>query len=467
MTAPRLRASSPVLSRRRETRLRRTCLIYVATALLALLSRASDARADAPAKVVRGPYLQELEPTSVEIRAELDAPSGVVVTMTEPGDGGTTATRTVKDDARTTMHVVRVDHLRPATRYTYAIATGTPGDHGQTGELTTAPPNDSTAPFSFVVYGDNRTDDVSHAAIVRQMLVSPSDFLVNTGDLVQDGASDANWQTFFDVEGPLLRSRCVFACVGNHELTDGAGANYLRYFGPTSDGHGDGEKPKLYGSFRWASARFFLLDAMETFDSGPERAWLDDELTRADSEAGLVWRIVVMHHSPWSAGPHGGNARALRAGIPALFSAHKVDLILAGHDHIYERGFASGLRYVISGGGGAPLYGIENKLASSRKVESVHHVIEMAVDGSTAKLVAKRDDGSVLDRCSITKGRDGWDCDPAAPAQAEPAPSSPPARASRFGCASAPTGASGAPGVLVGLLALGACVRRRQLRAAD
>ena len=169
-------------------------------------------------------------------------------------------------------------------------------------------------------------------------------------------------QSFFDVEGVLLRDHNVFACVGNHEITEGAGANYLRYFGPTFDAHGAGEKPKLYGSFRWGDTRFFLLDAMETFDSGPERAWLDDELARADSEQGLVWRIVVMHHAPWSAGPHGGNARALRAGIPALFAAHHVNLVIAGHDHVFTSA-ASPRAFTTSSpeGGGAPLYGIKGK----------------------------------------------------------------------------------------------------------
>jgi hypothetical protein len=261
------------------------------------------------------------------------------------------------------------------------------------------------------------------------MLASPSDFVINTGDLVEDGASSSNWQSFFDIEAPLIRSRSVFACVGNHEITDGAGALYLHYFAPTSDAHGEDEKPKLYGSFRWADARFFLLDAMESFDSGPERAWLEDELTRADGEPGLSWRVVVLHHGPWSAGPHGGNARAMRAGIPALFSSHHVDLILAGHDHIYERGFASGMGYVVSGGGGAPLYEISNVLPSTRKAESVHHFIELVVASDAIHLVAKRDDGTVIERCGMTStaaGR-GWDCDPApAPSMQSNPPRAPP-----------------------------------------
>ena len=209
---------------------------------------------------------------------------------------------------------------------------------------------------------------------------SPSDFAVNTGDLVQDGAVRRKLNSEVVLRHRERRSSAIETSSRASEITeitDGAGASYLRYFGPTIDARGEAQKPKLYGSFRWGDARFFLLDAMDPFDSDPEREWLDDELARADSEAGLIWRIVVMHHGLWSAGPHGGNARAIRAGIPALFAAHHVDLVIAGHDHIYERGVASGTRYVISGGGGAPLYEVDGRLPSTRKVESVHHFIEV------------------------------------------------------------------------------------------
>ena len=133
------------------------------------------------------------------------------------------------------MHVVRIDGLLPATRYTYSL---TVAEHpaGAKGSFTTAPLADSKAPFSFLVYGDNRTDDTAHAAIVRAMLDMPSDFIVNTGDLVQDGASEANWQSFFDIEAPLIRDRNVFACVGNHELTEAAGTTFIDIAGRTFSG---------------------------------------------------------------------------------------------------------------------------------------------------------------------------------------------------------------------------------------
>jgi hypothetical protein len=426
---------------------RLACFVVAATFVTPKVALAAG-----PAKIIKGPYLQALGSTSVEIRAELDAPVPVVVRITDGTDAG--AARIVRDPTVSKMHTVVITGLHPSTHYTYVLANASTSDTGEglLGTVTTAPANDSKDPFTFLVYGDDRTDSVSHAGIVRLILHSPTDFLLNTGDLVEDGASEANWQTFFDVEDPVIRNRNLFACVGNHELTEGAGTSYLKYFGPTTDSHsrspspgererereGEGEKPKLYGSFRWASARFFLLDAMETFDAGPERVWLDDELTRADTEDGLVWRIVVMHQSPWSSGPHGGNERALNAGLPALFAAHQVDLIVGGHDHIYERGFASGLRYLISGGGGAPLYQVEQKLPSTRKVESVHHVVELKVDRESIHLATRRLDGSLLEKCGFTKKLEDpnqpWDCDAAS--------SSSPAHGSSGSGASSP--ASGA-----------------------
>jgi hypothetical protein len=247
----------------------------------------------------------------------------------------------------------------------------------------------------------------------------------------------------------------MFGAVGNHELLDPAGVGYVRYFAPASSGD------TLYWTFRWSNARFFLLNGSDTWSSGPEALWLRNELERADSEAGLVWRIVVIHFGPWAAGPHGNNPQLAAGNIPALFKQHKVDLILSGHDHIYERGDTDGMRYVVSGGGGAPLYKIAGPLPSTRKAESTYHYVEFKVTPAEVALVAKRIDGSILDRCSFTKAP-GWSCDPATPAaRPVPAPapapapesSSPVSSASRCGCRV--VGSGGAAGVgLVLLLGL-------------
>jgi hypothetical protein len=146
-----------------------------------------------------------------------------------------------------------------------------------------------------------------------------------------------------------------------------------------------------------------------------------------------VWRIAVLHQGPWSSGPHGGNELLTRARIPELLVAHGVDLLFAGHDHIYERGESAGLKYVISGGGGAPLYRVVQKTPSTRKAESTHHFVEVSTSASDIHLVARRIDGSVLDRCGFSKAPGkaasarGWDCD--VPSETDPQVTPPPSPA--------------------------------------
>jgi hypothetical protein len=430
----------------------------------------TDASAAGP-RLVKGPYLTELSETGVEVRFELDAagPAGVELTGGEGGDGS--AARAVAD-AASSMHTVHVTGLEPGKAYEYAVRAG--GAVVGKGRFVTAPRADAGTPVKFLLYGDTRSNETVHAALVRAMLATPSDFLVNTGDIVATGGSAADWQDFFQIEQPLLRDRALFLCIGNHELSDDqAGSSFARYFG-YSDPANAAAAPQPYGTMRWGSARLFFLNGMHPWERGAERDWLERELAKADSEAGLVWRIAVVHHSPWSSGPHGGNAKLDGALVPQLLAAHKVDLLLAGHDHIYERGDHgedAPLKYVISGGGGAPLYPIEKRPPSTRKAESAYHFVEVTLTADALRMVAHRLDGTVLESCGFAKGHP-WDCDATPKVEAphetaaqapEGSPSSSP---SRCGCVvpGAPVGvAAGAWLALAGMVAAGlVAVRRRR-----
>jgi acid phosphatase type 7 len=400
----------------------------------------------------KGPYLQELGPNAVTVRVEVDPPQPVTLEIAGAADGGP---KRVESKEPKALHSLRVGALDSAHKYTYTVRAG---GASQGGTFTTAPKEDAKGRFTFLVYGDNRSDPVAHASVVRAMQQAPSDFLVNTGDYVEDGREASDWQQFFDAEGPMLRDRCMFGCVGNHELIERAGDNYLRYFGATIDP--TKELPRLYGSFRWQNTRFFLLNGQDTFDSGAEIEWLKGALDAAGKEPGLGWRIAVVHFGYRSAGPHGDNPRMLSAGVDRLLREKKVDLVLSGHDHIYERGEEKGMRYVVSGGGGAPLYRVKNPLPSTRKVEPAYHYVAVDVSDVGVKLVAKRVDGSILDACGFGTGP-GWDCDapappstPAPPAPATPASSAPRASSSMCGCAANGAAGGAAPFAALGLLGL-------------
>ncbi|MDP9035958.1 MAG: metallophosphoesterase [Myxococcota bacterium] len=386
-------------------------LWFVASAWAAGLAWTAHAQA-AAGKLLKGPYLTGLSESGVEVRFESDAPAPAAVEFVGEGDAG--PGRTFEDGSSTAMHVVRAVGLASACPYAYAVRMA--GAVVGRGHFTTAPRADAGSPLKLLVYGDDRTDPVAHAAVVRALAATPSDVLVNTGDLVEDGARASDWQTFFDVERALLRDRALFVAIGNHELyQDSAGASFARYFGFDDVTRGK----QLFGTVRLGQVRLFFLNAMHEWSTGDERRWLEKELARADDEPGLLWRIAVVHQGPWSSGPHGPNANLVAARVPELLAAHGVDLILSGHDHIYERGASGSLKYIVSGGGGAPLYRIAELAPSARKSESTYHFVEIGAARDGVRIVARRIDGSVLERCGFAKGLP-WDCDDPSGAASRP-----------------------------------------------
>jgi hypothetical protein len=435
------------------------------------------------ATLLKGPYLTGLSESGVDVRFELDAPSPARIEVRP--DAADAAAPVVFEDGPSAMHQVRVSGLAAARLYSYAVRIA--GRVVGEGRFSTAPSPESGAPLKFLVNGDNRSDTVVHAAVVRAMGAVPSDFIVNTGDMVEKGDSREDWQSFFDIEARLVRERPLFVAIGNHELYDDrAGANFARYFG--FPGPASSQQP--YGTVRLSNVRFFFLNAVHDWASGEERTWLERELSHADAEPGLVWRIAVMHQGPWSGGPHGGNAMFVRARGPELLEAHHIDLLFAGHDHIYERGEGNGgLKYVISGGGGAPLYTV-SRAASTRKAEAVYHFVEVDTRTSSREeihLVARRLDGTVLDECGFKKGGP-WDCDAYAAADANAAAitvagagasqglggaasatSSPPFSSPTTRCGCASPGASGggraSAGLVLSAVLAAMSLRRRGRRA--
>ena len=330
---------------------------------------------------------------------------------------------------------------------------------GQRGRFTTAPAD--ARPFRFLAYGDSRSDAEAHAAVVRAMEAAPGDFLVNTGDMVSKGNQPRDWAELFSIEGRLLRDRCVFVAVGNHELYRGDPAGevaFLHYFAEAEQGH---EVDRLYGSFRWSNTRFFVLNAMDGW-TGPERDWLRAELDRALDEPGLAHRIAVMHWGPFSSGPHGDNPALARGDVVTLMRDRKVSLVIAGHDHAYERGAGLGLKYVITGGAGAPLYPRKTEGPEALRYESAYHFLEVAVDGDHVTVTARRPSGAVLETCGY-QGAGPWDCEAEKPPGSRAA-----APRKSFACAcslpGARTGTDRWPLVLVLAAALASALARRRRR---
>ncbi len=247
----------------------------------------------------------------------------------------------------------------------------------------------SSETLRFVVYGDTRDGADVEPRIVARIVDEAPDLLLYTGDLVPTGSDDAGWQNFFTVEEPLLSRFPVLFAVGNHELyEDPQGGRFMRYVvqpGALSDG----ARPGLYYEERVGDVVFLVLDGMDRFHE--QALWLESRLQAAQaSHARHVF--VVLHQPPFSVGSHCG-AAVIQAEWVTLFERYGVRAVFAGHDHAYERLERNGVRYFVSGGGGAPLYPEESNCppydaAAKRTYRAEHHYLRVELHGDVVQVTA-------------------------------------------------------------------------------
>lgn len=342
------------------------------------------------------PYLQNATAHSVTILWDNDRPRAGTVTVE-----GATGTRTIAVAAAARVELV-VDGLAPGARYRYHVQTDAAEARG---ELTTAPVPGAPVPLSFVVYGDTRSGTNAHRQLVERLRAEVPDFLLGTGDMVDDGLDRKQWQEFFEVAGPLLADNVLYPALGNHDRQGrarSAEAYRARFALPD-----DGPDPERVYAFTYGPARFVVLDSnSSSFALTDQTAWLERELAAARQDPGIAHIFVVMHHPPFSISLHGGQ-RDLRERWTPLFEKYSVAAVFSGHDHCYERAEVGGVHYFVSGGGGAALYPRSKRpsaidLAAVERFERVSHYLRVHVVGARVEVTAVRVDGTPIE--TITWG---------------------------------------------------------------
>jgi hypothetical protein len=282
--------------------------------------------------------------------------------------------------------------LQPGTRYDYEL----PGFPGVKGSFHTAAAGNAPS-YNFLVYGDTRTRHDVHRRVVEAILKDGvPDFAIQSGDLVENGQNNSLWPIYFDIERDLLRQIAFFPVLGNHERN---ARDYYEFFQATTP----------YYSFNWGNAHIIVLNSDIANSAANKSArdafwaeqtkWLENELqTSQDAE----YRIVVAHHPPFSAvSNRQGSNPEMRALVP-MFEKYRVSIAFFGHDHNYQRNLQNGIHYVISGGGGAPLYDVDKPdPATSQKAISIENFIKVQVAGKVMKVQAKGLDGKILDEFEV------------------------------------------------------------------
>jgi predicted phosphodiesterase len=230
----------------------------------------------------------------------------------------------------------------------------------------TITPTSAGLGFTFAVCGDSRGNPKVYQQVLAAVTGDGSEFLIHTGDLVNEG-TESRWQAFRET---MLGFALPFYPVpGNHDGLDGELDGYLQHSGA----------PAPHYSFDWGAVHFTLTDSHHGGITSGELGWLRDDLGATAQQI----KIVVLHHPPFD--PDGtdhimafGNEAFM-----ALMVEQEVDYVLAGHIHAYAREERDGVVYVITGGAGAPLY-------TEGHPQAYYHYLRVAVLGGEVTIEVVR-----------------------------------------------------------------------------
>lgn len=364
------------------------------------------------------PYLQQLTDTGV-----------IILWTTTPGTNSTvrystdTSFRAVANGTSrhlsqlgTQHHRVELTDLQPDTTYYYKIYTE--GQELLSEEILsfkTAPPTGSTIPFTFLAFGDFGMDSSSQKRLRDQMLRDTFNFVLTTGDnAYKNGTYDQFDQKVFQVYGDVFKRSAIFPTLGNHDYRENDGAPYLDLF-DLPDNAWRSDDIERYYSFDYGNVHFVGLDSNIPLSAADDAAgddmldWLRYDLSQTTQD----WKIVAFHHAAYSTGKHSSNSRVQSRLVP-IFEEFGVDLVLNGHDHIYQRSKPlrggqvttveeGGIVYIVSGAGSRASYacGEADWSAVTYCSESYGLYSRITVSGASLVVEAIDEEGTIKDYYTI------------------------------------------------------------------
>jgi len=259
------------------------------------------------------------------------------------------------------------------------------------GTAADAPPRETsqdTQQFTFVVFGDNRPNrpDLAQSDVCRKVLkeidaLDPA-FAVNTGDSIY-GSGDRTrlldqWNDYNETIRSHLSAKAYLA-LGNHEILGSKASQ--EFFAK--------ELGALYYSFDYGDSHFIVLDSEVVGQAaritGEQMEWLKADLKKARAAR---HKFVFLHRPLYPVDGHMGNCLDKypkdRDALHMLFVRNRITAVFAGHEHLFDEQKRNGVRYIITGGGGAFLY------PSTRGEGDFFHFVEVSVAGDKVDMKVRK-----------------------------------------------------------------------------
>jgi predicted phosphodiesterase len=374
--------------------------------------QASDYRlsifAELVANFTRGPYVQGTSSNSTRIVWKTLMAADSTVEYAENGASGNSDLQIIHSDTLTNLHVVRLENLRPDTRYNYRVISGADTNRAAS-DTNTFHTFKESGGVRFAVIGDCGSGSMEQyrmAAVLRSLNV---DLVVVVGDVVYPqftaGRVDARC---FSVYQPQMSNVPFFVLPGNHDRYASPVDLFQAFYPENPAGFPDG----LFYSFDAGDAHFAMLDTdvgagIKLGPGSPQYQWLENDLQNTSKP----WKFIFGHNPWWSSGPHQWDdynvngirdEAEFRDGVAALAMRNGAQIAFFGHEHTYERlGPVQGLHSIITGGGGAYLYAESTRNPQSAQYIMEHQCVVASLEGDSLQTCAIGMNGELLDAMSI------------------------------------------------------------------
>ena len=247
------------------------------------------------------------------------------------------------------------------------------------------------APFNVAVAGDiaqcyNRPASESIAARTAALVRSDDTFVLTLGDNAYQNGTPEEFANCFDPTWGAFKER-IRPAYGNHDSYTPGGAGYFGYFGAQA-----GPDRRGYYSFDYGGWHFIVLNSISDDFSAesPQYKWLVADLANSRN---TQCTVAVWHYPYYNSGEKYGGYWPIKLFYEALYNGG-VEMLLSGHDHLYERfapqnadgvaDAARGVRQFVVGTGGHELNKFGTPMANSEvRIEGTWGILRLTLgDGS-------------------------------------------------------------------------------------
>ncbi len=245
----------------------------------------------------------------------------------------------INHKVKVNRHTIAINGLEAGEKYCYRIGDADRGWWSETGVINTA---DKSTSFSFFHMTDPQSvtekqyTDNWAATLGTAFSKHNADFILSTGDMVDNGNDFVEWKRMFNTASSSLMSTVLMTASGNHEARGDYAQiqNFVYSNLPEQD-----TTTGVYYSFDYNTAHVAVLNTNNLNDDGSlsndQLEWLKADMNGSDK----AWKFVALHKAPYSNGSHfdDDDVSALRAQLQGLMPELDIDVVFQGHDHVYMR----------------------------------------------------------------------------------------------------------------------------------